>query len=148
MSKKKKQTGVRWLYLDVFNCHVGFCPDEKSWKRCMKKYGVKSELHHYPSTEGRLTSFEQKGGIGNFALITINDPGDKSRVCIDGLIVHEVVHAFFWLCDIIHEYAPSTEFRSYTIQHIFMSMSQAFNDTIGYKKDDRRKRSARRRARP
>lgn len=131
MKKKLPLDEIAWTSGGPFQSSLGFCPSKKAWDKCIKKYGISGDTSFSETVGGRCSEFVSKQGF-HFSLIQINDYKGKTRREIDGLIVHEVVHAFYQACEHVGELAPSSEFRSYTIQRMFTNISDCFERTIGY----------------
>lgn len=58
--------------------------------------------------------------VPNGVIISIDykEQEDESEHRLVGQVIHECVHAFQALCDLIGEDDPSSEFEAYTIQHM------------------------------
>lgn len=105
---------MHYLDMGMLPTYVGFAPDETSWNKEMKRLKMSEE---YPKTDGRCTVFENSSGK-TIVIITINKRSEVTQAQVAGLVAHEAVHAFDFICKDIGETDPSSEFKAYTIQHI------------------------------
>lgn len=124
-----KKRGIYWINKGWQPVYIGFCPDEKSWKKYTKKIN-KKKRPDYPKSDGRITYFQSEDE-GSVALITINPPEDTTLGEIYGLIIHESVHAFQFVCKSINEEKPSAEFEAYSIQAISQQLMSAYREARG-----------------
>jgi hypothetical protein len=120
---------VVWLDRGWQPAFIGFCPSKRAWSHAMKKLGVTNEP--YPDSAGRVTSFEQRKGVGGLTLIVTLGPQAKaaSRVEIAGLLCHEATHVWQYVRVNMGEEKPSAEFEAYSMQAIFQGLYQAWLDT-------------------
>lgn len=102
--------------MEFLPVEIGFCPSKKAFKDYMKSIGRKDKFP--PKAKASFNHFSEP----DVGLIMIDPMIDRSKEVeptqVVGLIVHECVHAFQWICDVIGEENPSAEFEAYTIQAI------------------------------
>jgi hypothetical protein len=125
-----KKSLVKWIERGWQPVFIGFCPSEKAWKREMKRMRV--ENSPYPESPGccvRFRTYDNKTVV----LITINYDDAKDHNFIAGILVHEAVHAFQYVCEAIGEQSPSKEFEAYSIQVIAHHLLSAYAETRGKK---------------
>lgn len=106
----------------------GFCPNEKAWKRELRRLGADEP---YPETDGRTTWFRNAEG-NECALVTIGDRFQPESHCHNGiacLLVHEAMHVWRGIRENIGEAQPSSEFEAYAMQNISLQLIGAFCDT-------------------
>jgi hypothetical protein len=125
-----KKSLVKWIERGWQPVFIGFCPSEKAWKREIKRMRV--EDSPYPTSPGCCVRFRTHDNK-TVVLITINHDQHEDHNSIVGLLVHEAVHAFQWVCESIGEGAPSKEFEAYSIQSIAQDLLSAYADTRGAK---------------
>ncbi|GAB1102184.1 hypothetical protein [Shewanella algae] len=67
----------------------------------------------------------------NKALCIVQLPSvaDKTIVQIHGLLLHEAVHVWQKLKNVMYEDCPSIEFEAYSIQRIALDLFEAFHDS-------------------
>jgi hypothetical protein len=113
-----------WINKGWQPIHLGFCPSKKAWDTTLREFKITDEP--YPTNHGRCTHLVNAISGEEVILITVNLKEDTSALEIVGLIVHESVHAFDYICESIGEDKPSTEFKAYSIQAIAQEMINAF----------------------
>lgn len=117
---------------DVIKCDsgwlpvwFGFCPSEKAWNKFVKGIGLKGEP--YPRQTGGCVS-RLNTPLGSYLLVSVNEENAKSWRAPWGVadfIVHEAVHVWQQICNIIGEDKPSKEFEAYSIQRIAFELAKA-----------------------
>lgn len=120
-----KPDRVIWLDRGWQPVFFGFCPNEKAWKREVKRLGCKGLP--YPESDGCCTYFTKDGKAS--ALVTMNAREGRTRVQIAGLLAHEATHVWQEVRRQIGEKEPSIEFEAYSVQAIFQGLYQAWLDT-------------------
>lgn len=124
MAVKNKIIWIDRGWLPVF---CGFCPSERAWTAEMKRLGC-ADLP-YPTTDGRISAIE-KDGANPIYLVTISErSSQRSDEQIIGLLAHEAMHVWRYLCEAIGEDHPSPEFEAYTVQHLVQSLVAAYRDS-------------------
>jgi hypothetical protein len=124
---RKARNRVVWLDRGWQPVYIGFCPTEKAWCREMKRMGVDEP---YPTSSGNCSTFKSSDGKDCIILSIHERLGpDSCRHGIAGLIVHESMHAWRGVVEIIGERSPSSEFEAYSMQAISQSVMTAFCDT-------------------
>ena len=136
---------IWWMPHLWWPCNIGFCPTEKAWDQLMKSKGIKEFYSH---TEGgkQLGVFTTFIGYPpyDFGLMTIAPELDtKDPIDLSGLVVHECVHAFQFVAQVMNERDPSPEFQAYGTQQIYLFMMNAYQksrlDHIDGKKNQKAK---------
>ncbi|WP_127753906.1 hypothetical protein [Devosia sp. 1566] len=118
---------IQWLPPSWFPGRIGFCPSKAAWDRFMSK--MKCDLA-YPTTAGGCSWVDAESGY--HILITLDDsPEGEGPYDHPGMLVHEAVHAFRYLCHHIGEREPSSEFEAYSIQHIHAGLLKGYRATRG-----------------
>ena len=109
-----KKHGAYWLDNGWFPFNIGFVPDLKSWEK-VTKY-LKAEDAPYGESAGRCTNLVNTETRDLCILISIKHWDTKDSAAVAGLVAHEAVHAFEFMCDHIGEDKPSSEFKAYAVQ--------------------------------
>jgi hypothetical protein len=93
-----------------------------SWASSEGNFGYGSARCHHLHCHGE-----------NLALVCIAVPedGSTSGVQIASLLVHEAVHIWQRICEIIGEVTPSSEFEAYSIQHISQELMNSYAEQTG-----------------
>jgi hypothetical protein len=135
----EETSGVLWMPNLWWPVSIGFCPSQVEWDKLMKRSNIHDAF--YPE-------IDRKGGATfsgfptetpdhyPFGVITVaepNDKGDPSTAC--GVLVHESVHAFQFICHKMGEAHPSHEFEAYGIQAIYLFMEREYSRTRWSKSD-------------
>jgi hypothetical protein len=114
---------ILWLDRGWQPVHLGFCPSEKAFKSCLKEYDIKQEIK-YPSASGFTIHFANDLTGDDFVVVGLKKHDNPLEIV--GLIVHEAVHVFDYICEAIGEDEPSDEFKAYSIQMITMMLMKAY----------------------
>lgn len=104
-----------------------FCPSEKAWRREMRRMNAQEP---YPTADARTTRFERAGRTRAFVTIAEHLDG-RDPVGIVGLIVHEAVHVWQYMCEYGGDESPSRETEAYAIQLIACELMAAYAETRG-----------------
>lgn len=113
--------------------YYGFCPNKKVWDKQLKKFDVSED---YPTSAGGCSFLVNKEGK-RCCVVTIRDELETSYSALEisCLLVHEAVHVWQELCDVIGETTPSNEFEAYSIQAISQELIHGFEQTRRKLKD-------------
>lgn len=118
---------VVWCNRGLLPVYFGFCPNERAWRRELKRLGCAGE---YPQSDARVSFFVKKNGSPHCAIVTVNETIDKhDGLSVAALIAHEATHVWQRCCEVMGEENPSIEFEAYSIQHILGSLLIAYEDT-------------------
>lgn len=118
---------IIWIDRGWLPFFCGFCPSEKAWTAQTKRLGCASQP--YPATDGRVTTFEKRGS-NPIHLVTVNERASRQDdVHVIGLLAHEAMHVWQFVCEAIGERQPSLEFEAYTVQHLVQSLVAAYRDS-------------------
>lgn len=132
---------VVWLNRHWYPVYIGLCPSVAAWKHAMKKLDVVGEASEFPCFKDRksacVTTFtfaeKKKAPV---SIIAFNpDYMPTNRLSLQGLILHECVHVWQKVRELMGERAPSQEFEAYALQDLWQQAVAAFDKT-------RRKRRA------
>lgn len=120
---------ARWLDAGCFRgvFFMAFVPNEKAWNKEMKKL---KENEPYPTAAGHTHFFPKTQWHGPCCLVTLRDELEKTHTPLEisGVMVHECVHVFQFLKNVIGEDDPGMEMEAYTIQYIYTNMMNAFEE--------------------
>lgn len=96
----------------------------------MKRLNV-SNAPPYPQSDGRCSHFtDQKNN--NLSIVTIGQHAGKVKpLSVVGLLVHEAMHVWRQIREIIGEQYPSLEFEAYYIQAISQELIRGYEMTRG-----------------
>ena len=124
-------TGIEWLDRDLVRCpvHYALCQDEKGFRKELKKLGIKNKDRpsFLLSTHAQATvHFFQSGDGKECAIVCICDHKGHSANEMVGLLIHEAVHIWQRVRDIMGECNPSKEFEAYSIQAIAQNLISAY----------------------
>ncbi len=120
---------VVWCDAGWMPVHYGFCSDEAAWRRTMRHHKIDKESE-YPPDDGNTSLLESIDGGDPIILVTLNKSMDKAPIInAISLIVHEAMHVWRRIREVIGEHDPSKEFEAYAIQNITAQLLRAYNDT-------------------
>ena len=116
---------VYWIDRGWQPVHLGFCPSKKAWDTVMKEFNI-IDPPEFPTSSG-FTQFLCNEITGDaLVLVSLNNDDKQPLLNIIGLIAHEAVHVFDFICEHINEDEPSKEFKAYSIQMITMELLEAW----------------------
>ena len=100
---------------------IGLCQSEKAFMKELIR--LKIPIRNIPEwvSEGKdacVHYLMDNNAIEKCVIVCIRERKNTKYDEIVGLIIHEAVHVWQWICEEINERAPSTEFEAYAIQNI------------------------------
>lgn len=123
---------VVWCDRGLFPVKYCFCPNEKAWKRLLKKMNVRQDIP-YPTVAGRCTSFTS-AGQQPICVVTMgkcSDGSEPSVIQVAGIITHEATHVWQEVREQMNEHSPSKEFEAYSLQFIATELLYAYRNATG-----------------
>lgn len=127
---------VKWLDRRLIECpfYYGLCTSEKAFDREMKKMKIPArQWPRFPEPGKAKVSFFDRGGDEQAVIVSIGDVAGLATEQVYALLVHEAVHIWQHLCEVIQEDRPSSEFSAYGIQMLSQQLM------VAYKESKRRK---------
>lgn len=125
----KRKNKVYWVDRAFFPTRIGFCATEKAWDEEMKRLGVEAK---YPPYDGCCTAFESDLGE-KCVVVTIKDTMDGKQDVVQGLMAHEISHVVDYIMEFMREEKPSSEFRAYTTQYLYLNLMHAYKKSLKVK---------------
>lgn len=118
---------VIWFDRGHYPTYIGFCPSPGAWRRQMRLLQALDEP--YPVADAKCTRFQT--GAKTVVLITMNERlDDRCPIGRAALLVHEVVHAWQYVREEIGQSGrEGKEIEAYAIQHLTMSVLEAYRKT-------------------
>jgi hypothetical protein len=124
MSHKK----VRWIDRELVMSpyYMGLARDEGEFRRELKRLKV---------ADGECDPWIPEGADGGIWELERDDrqlfivcirPGNRDRIEVYGLLVHEAVHAWRRIKKSLGEGSPSSEFEAYAVQNIASRLMDAY----------------------
>jgi hypothetical protein len=126
-SRRRKM--IKWLgrTLVYSPVYLALCTTQKEFHAELKRLGVPKEPFIHGSGDATTSKYVSKEGK-HCAIITIRKRKKTKRSQIDALLVHEAVHVWQWVKEILGEHEPSKEFEAYSIQSISQELIEAYHD--------------------
>lgn len=119
---------VVWCVSGLFPVYYGFCPNERAWRRELKRLGC--DAVPYPQSDARVDTFVKRNDQTHCLIVTVNEKLDKrDGLSVAVLIAHEATHVWQHCCEVMAETHPSPEFEAYAMQHILGSLLFAYEET-------------------
>lgn len=118
---------VVWLDRGWYPVYYGFCPNEKVWKKELKRLGIENEP--YPTEDARCTFLEK--GNKTCVIVTVSEGATDEEVI--GVLVHEAMHIWQQIRKSIGERKPGKEQEAYALQNITLQLINAYQKTRGFK---------------
>lgn len=114
--------------------YFGLCITEDAFQKQLKKLGVKRETWPKFSYSHATTHFFEKPDGKRCVIVCISDWKERSGIQIAALLVHEAVHIWQEIRDVLGEKQPSSEFEAYSIQSISQELMDSFHKQAFHKK--------------
>lgn len=130
MSRATGDKHVLWLDRGWQPTPIGFAPSEAAWNREMRELGLTTA---YPDSTGRATSFTHLASGGSCVLITFSREKFEGRTRIEqtGLVVHESVHVWQYICQNHGISGPDMETEAYAVMAITQNLLVAIGQAWG-----------------
>lgn len=134
---KKINTGdshVLWLQRGWQPVFIGFVPSQRAWDRQMKKFGLAGK-EEYPNltVAGHCRWFENSMDGDSVVLISFNREQFETASTVQriGLVVHECVHAWQFICRDNGIKEPDQETEAYAIMALVQNTLGAIEQAWG-----------------
>lgn len=128
----KKYDNVVWLHSGWQPVGIAFCPSEEAWNRASKRYKI--DGGPYPSIAGfggHTQHFRDTENHSSIILVTVGRGSERDAMEVISTLVHEAVHVWQFICEVIGEENPGIETEAYSIQHITEMLIDAYCKTQG-----------------
>jgi hypothetical protein len=127
MSKIK----IKWISRTIVESpfSIGLCLSEKIFNNELKRLKVpRDNWPQFVSTGSQATvhMFQKNNSHDQCIIICMKDFKDKPIASVIGLLIHESVHVWQRICEIINEDSPSSEFEAYAIQELSQRLIVAY----------------------
>lgn len=125
------KTGVVWCNSGWQPVAIGFCPDEASWRKEMKRLNSAAPWPEVPNAGGH-TQWLKNDTTGEVViLVCVHPAAESDALQVLMTIVHEAVHVWQFLCEHIGEKSPGIEMEAYGIENIARGLVDAYTSTRG-----------------
>ncbi len=128
MQTSKPQWCDRRLIVNPY--HVALCLSEEAFEATLTEIGVPPNMWpdwiKAPWSDATAHIIEHKDT--RLSVVCMRGWEGRNPIEVAGLLVHEAVHIWQEVCDIIGERHPSAEFEAYSIQAIAQDLMQGFVD--------------------
>ena len=127
------KTGIKWIERDLVlsPVHIGLCLTEKDFEKELKRLKIPvNECSPWipDDKDGKRWEFQKiKNAHEQCCIVCIRRNRKHTKEEIIGLIIHESVHVWQSIKEIIGETNPSPEFEAYSIQTIAQKLITAYN---------------------
>jgi hypothetical protein len=129
------KTGVVWINSGWQPVAIGYCPDETSWNREMKRVNGLAPWPEIPNAGGHTQWLKNDKTDEAIILVCVHPASGRSALEVIMTIVHEAVHVWQFLCEHIGEKAPGIEMEAYGIENISRELIDAYCSTTGKGKE-------------
>jgi precorrin-4 methylase len=125
----------RWLDRTLLRSPIYYCLclNEKDFKYELKRLGVEDEVvpflstthagataHHFDKTTAEKPTYA--------VIITMGNTKGRTREQIYGLLVHEAMHIWRAVRELLGETSPASEQEAYAMQEIAQSLMESYRD--------------------
>lgn len=126
---------VVWLKQSWQPVAVGFVPSEKAWHKEMWRMRCSEEWPEKPSAAGHTKWLENHTTGHAVILVTLHKSSERDAMEVISTIIHESVHVWQFICQMIGEKSPGIETEAYMIQNIAEQLIEAYTSTQGKGRD-------------
>lgn len=129
---KHSKKRVHDISLDVYPVRILYCPTIKVWEKQLKRMkvddgpAVPENAHQKGGFVRHLVSIEEGHHV---ILVYIGDNEDAMQVMSS--IVHESVHVWQYVLDVIKERNAGMEPEAYAVETIYCNIVDAYTRTVG-----------------
>ena len=95
-------------------------------KKHMKQLGVSKDEFLSLNTPAQVEFFNVDNSV--LAVVQINNPKKQKPDWINAIIIHESVHVWQEIREMMYEKEPSSEFEAYSIQKISLDLMSEFEE--------------------
>lgn len=121
---------MKWLDRELIRnpFYMCLCKDEKSFHRAMRHLKIAKPWAQWVTDgkDARVHWVESNQGK-QCVIICVKGWRKRTRIEIDGLLIHESVHIWQWIKSELNESEPSKEFEAYSVQHLAQTLIEAFH---------------------
>jgi hypothetical protein len=138
---------IKWYHPGPYPVCIGFCTDEKSFRKELKELRVPNRMEVGWVKPGGALYTHLESAKGDTVYIISIELTDRKWPCLAGLIAHEAAHLVTQLWVDLGEQYPGSEANSYMIQYItqrcledYAKLSKKAGRDIGVPNDKRNSR--------
>lgn len=134
MTKRRPPKSVRYCSRELFRspAHYALCLDAEGFEAELQRLHVppaQRPVFVRPGSDA-CVHYMQNSECGNVAIVCLRVPDGVTPVEVAALLVHEAVHVWQWIKELVGEDAPSVEFEAYSIQSISQNLMEAYARTL------------------
>ncbi|MBB5040816.1 hypothetical protein [Shinella fusca] len=122
---------VVWLDQGWQPVAIGFCPSEAAWDREAKRWNISADYPSIAGWGGHTALFNNSTTHQNIILVTVGRGSERDAMEVISTIVHEAVHVWQFVRQVIGEDNPGIEMEAYAIQNITENLVDAYCQTQG-----------------
>ena len=113
--------------------YVALCLSEKKYLKEVKRMGIKNPPPWIKTAHADATAnFFTRDGKES-VIVCLRNHENHTGVEVAALLVHEAVHIWQAVRDIIGETSPSSEFEAYSVQQISLELMWAYEEMTAKK---------------
>lgn len=128
MAKQKKVTAWCDRGLIISPYYFALCLTEKAFQKELRHLKVPKnrwpEFMGSPSADATTHYFQR--GDKHSAIVCVKATHKHTAIAVAGILVHEAVHIWQAVKDVIGEQKPSSEFEAYSVQMLSQELFQRF----------------------
>lgn len=114
---------------------IGFCPSEAAWDREIKRLNGTQEWPR-AAEKGGYTLLGKNDVTGcSTILVCLSAGAERDAMEVIMTLVHEAVHVWQFVREVIGERSPGIEMEAYGIEGISRSLIEAYTKTRGKGRD-------------
>lgn len=131
--EKKADSKVDWLARDMIEGpYLCLVLSQEEYEDAMRDLGISladAGVWINPGYNGLVQTYRHKNGT-NCNVVSIANHEGRGPIEVAGILVHEAVHVFQSICEMMGEHSPSKEFEAYSIQVIAMRLMSSYERKI------------------
>jgi hypothetical protein len=133
MAKQKQVTAWCDRGLIVSPYYFALCLSEEAFQKELRHLKVRKnrwpEFMDSPSADATTHYFQC--GDKHSAIVCVKAAHKRTAIAVAGILVHEAVHIWQAIKDVIGEHKPSPEFEAYSVQMLSQELFQRFAELGG-----------------
>lgn len=126
-----KKDNLFWLDSGWQPVDIAFCPSKEAWNRARKRYRIDAEYPEIAGYGGRCQLFRNDETHTAIIVVWVSHSSERDAMEVISTIVHEAVHVWQFICQVIGETDAGMEIEAYSIQRITEMLIDAYCQTQG-----------------
>ena len=124
-----------WLDRGWQPVSVAFVPSQQAWEHLQKKYGLDESWPEAANHGGYTVRYTNPNDGQSFIVVALFKAAERDAAEVIFTLVHEAVHVWQFICQVIGEKSAGIEMEAYGIEHFSRGLVEAYRATMGKGKE-------------